>query len=172
LSGTKTPNLPLSLDFLGWQMNTFESVNEVLIAVGLRDGIPNFRLNPERTAGLVLKDGTELYVEWDVSSASLFLYTALAEMPADDAQRLSMYQQLLEFNCLSAGGVLSVHQARKKVFLHRTLSTHSLAVQALDQALDSLIAERHALFPLFNSEPSSSKPLFVRTNPFLARHFK
>lgn len=129
-------------------MRDFATVNNVLSELGRRNNIANLRLSAQATIGLCLKDGGEVDFEYDPSRNRLYIYTTVLSLPKDDAERLKLYEAMLELNCLDKGlpcGSLSIHRQREAAICQLGLPVAGLTSTMLENSLRELLLCRHSM---------------------------
>lgn len=126
---------------------SFNSVNQVLHALGRRDRIGHLGLDGNGCAGLTLADGTGVYFEWNEPEQALHLYSPLMEQAAVSRASATpdLYRALLGMNCLANGPVIAMHPEQERVYLQMSFPAEGLNVQTLDQAIDRLTARRNSV---------------------------
>lgn len=125
-------------------MMNIQGVNQILNAIGRRDGLNNLTLDEQGCAGLRLNDGVSLFFEWVETSQQLFIYTPLSlpeHLPLERA-----CGQLLRLNCLTDGPVVAMHPARDELLMQLAISADNLQVESVDRAINQLTASRNLLY--------------------------
>jgi hypothetical protein len=124
-------------------MRDIQKLNRLLAELGTRYSIANLKLPSHGAVGLRLKDGSELYLEYEEEQGKLYAYASVIDVPKDDAGRLKLFAAMLDLNYLGAGlrcGTLSIQNER--AICHVSLVIADLQLDAFDRALQDLIAAR------------------------------
>lgn len=132
-------------------MINIQGINQILNAIGRRDGLNNLALDEQGCAGICLSDGVSLFFEWVEASQQLFIYTPLSlpeHLPLERA-----CSQLLRLNCLSEGPVVAMHPARDELLMQLALAGDQLQVEKIDRAINQLTASRNLLY----AQPAETK---------------
>lgn len=137
-------------------MREIQKLSLLLDELGDRYGIANLKLPAHGAVGLRLKDGSELYLEHAAELGRLYAYMPLLPLPAQEPARMAMMSRMLEFNFLGVediDGALSINRSMATV--HISLSISTLQFDALDRALQQLIAVRASLVKKLKAEPTA-----------------
>jgi hypothetical protein len=133
-----------------------EKLNQTFVEVGKRDGIADFRLSPNGTAGLQLKSGTRIFFEYVSEKSLLFIYSPLLKLPTDDARAAALFRTALALNFLNANGTLAVSEYFQELAYQRAIAVAGLDADRLDQIINEVIEQRAALLAHLEKKPGQT----------------
>lgn len=147
-------------------MHEIDNLNCLLAELGMHYAIAGLRLDAAATVGLCLKDGTELDLEYDAGRGRLHAYTPVMPIPRNEAQRLALFEAMLDFNCLqreTGSATLAVHRQREMAICQIWLTAADLQLATLDHALNDLLACRENIARRLNQSVHAAKAPGIAT---------
>lgn len=136
-----------------------KSLNQLFHTIGARDGIDNFGLSLNGTAGLELRSGTRIYFEYSQEQGLLSIYTPICPFPTDKAKLLLLFESMLRLNFLlgEIEGELAVSDYFSEAVLQRRMKGKELDANHIDAAIDRLIKDRATVIALLEEKGGIEK---------------
>lgn len=124
-------------------MDSLESINQALEAVGARNGIEGFILNPEGICSFGYR-GTEIQLEYLSSAEVLQICAPLVSVDAiaDEDGEGALYRTLLSLNLSHpdlVGTNFAIHSAESLVVLQDRITTNDCSVENLEEKLSTFL---------------------------------
>jgi len=124
-------------------MRNIRKLDSLLTDLGTRYSIANLRLPTHGAVGLKLKNGIELYLEYEETEDRLYAYMQVIPLPKEDALRLRLFTKMLELNFLdSAGESISLSIDEDAAVCHTSFNVDKLSFDIFDRGLQKLVIRR------------------------------
>lgn len=121
-------------------MRNIRKLDGLLKDLGTRYSIPNLRMPAHGALGLRLKDGIELYLEYEETEDTLYAYMHVMPLPKEDTLRLKLFTKMLKLNFLDSGGEsISLSIEEEIAICHTRFNVDELSFDILDRSLQKLV---------------------------------
>ena len=125
-------------------MTELQRLNDMLDKVGRLDGINGLRLSDEGTATLRYGGEREVFFEYRRNTATLFIYTSLLYLPADQTRRAQFMYAMLNANFLKLNtwrGELAIDAKSEEAIYQIAMDVATLTVESLDTHIGDLLRQ-------------------------------